>query len=146
MGKHFGQHARCGMPACRQHTRNVFAVDVIASRDNYQDLATQFLSNVMTITVPRCYTSLSLYIYIYIYIHIYPYLSLSIYIYTYTIYIYIYIYGRVRVCAPILKVSSGTAAPLPLGTLPATLKHGWSKHGSSIICSNSNMDYINPVV
>ena len=65
---------------------------------------------------------------IYIYIHI-----LYIYIYMYVciyIYIYIYIYASCR----------AFALPRPAGVQhPATWKHGWSEHGSSIIPSSHSI-------
>ena len=68
--------------------------------------------------------SLSLYIYIYIYIHTYIYIYIYItYIYIY-IYIYTYVYMWIR--------GPGASRPAPLRRVPATWKHGWSKHGSSI--------------
>ena len=98
--------------------------------------------------LPDYYPGRYVYIYIciciHIYIYMYIYLSLSIYIYVYVciyvyiyIYIYIYIYRSERTLSAALEPVPGAT----LGTfqVPAKCKHGWSKHGSSIISSNHSI-------
>ena len=77
------------------------------------------------------YLSLSLYIYIYIYLYLYLYLSLSINIYT-----HYDLSHPVCPCDPLIvalrrRADRGARSVCT----PATCKHGWSKHGSSIIPS-----------
>ena len=81
------------------------------------------------------YVCMYICIYVYVYIYIYV-INIYIYIYIYThidgilIYVYIYIYC-LRDVQTQLKSPESYVGERPQ---PATCKHGWSKHGSSIIC------------
>ena len=87
-------------------------------------------------------TYVYIYIYIYIYTHTYIYIYIHIYIYIYT-YTYVYICSFLFVCLSIYHLfiyleregERDIICICVFRLYPAAWKHGWSKHGSSIIPS-----------
>ena len=85
--------------------------------------------------VPYIYIYIYVCIYIYIYVYIYIHLSLSLYIYIY-------------MSPPVVRQTSAHEHNIGAVQRPATWKHGWSKHGSSIILSKHStpQDLYNPLL